>query len=483
MFKYLSKHRLTYTVGCKLPLLTTILFIGSLVSCTKYLEVDPPNDKLESNTVFADSVSASSTLTGIYSTFMAGNTGFLGYKSALPGLEADDLYYSGLDNSLLEFANNNLQINNARINTIWTELYAQIYRCNSIIEGVTKSTGISSSAKLKLKAEAFFVRAFCYFYLVNNFGQVPLIVETTYPNTATAGRSSVSDIYKQIIADLVIAKAGLPDTYFTPNRARPNKWTAAALLSRCYLYTKDYAAAETEASGIIQRTDLYIINPDLSSVFKKESMESIWQLAPVLSSYNTFDGYLFTGSPGIIPLYTLTQGLYNAFSTNDKRKSSWIGSQTINSTTYYYPNKYKLNSGSAGNNIEYEIVFRLAEQYLIRAEARAMQNNLTGTNSASNDINIIRNRAGLNDITAITQEAILTVLEAEKRCEYFAEWGHRWLDLKRWPSNINVGQKRADDVLAPLKGSNWQSTDVLYPIPSDQIQLNVNLTQNDGYGK
>ncbi|RXK81683.1 RagB/SusD family nutrient uptake outer membrane protein [Filimonas effusa] len=483
MFLYIFKCNYKCTIYGKLKIFAAIISVGFIVSCTKFLEVDAPNDKLESSNAFQDSVSASSTLTGIYSKLMEGNNGFMGYKSVLPALEADELIYTGSNNTLLEYLNNNIQVNNSMVSAIWTEMYGNIYRCNSTIEGVTKSNGISPSAKTKLKAEALFIRAFCYFYLVNNFGPVPLILETTYPNSAQASRSDVQEVYKQIISDLVTAKAGLPDVYPTLDRARPNKWAATALLSRSYLYTKDYSSAESEASSIIQRTDLYNINPDLNLVFKKESSETIWQLAPVTSIFNSFDGALFIGSSGNIPPYVLTPELYNAFSSGDKRKSFWIASQVIGANTYYYPNKYKVKSGSAGSIIEYEIVFRLSEQYLIRAEARAMQNKLIGANSASSDINAVRFRAGLNDITATTQEAILLVLEAEKRCEYFAEWGHRWLDIKRWPSIANAGSSRADDILAPVKGSNWQATDVLYPIPADQIRLNGNLTQNDGYTK
>jgi hypothetical protein len=122
---------------------------------------------------------------------------------------------------------------------------------------------------------------------------------------------------------------------------------------------------------------------------------------------------------------------------------------------------------------EYYMVLRLAEQYLIRAEARAHLRNLPG---AIADLDSIRNRAGLPLISitnpAITREELLIAIQQERQTELFAEWGHRWFDLKR--------TKQADAVLKDRK-SSWNSTDTLYPVPASERILNPNLTQNDGY--
>jgi hypothetical protein len=79
----------------------------------------------------------------------------------------------------------------------------------------------------------------------------------------------------------------------------------------------------------------------------------------------------------------------------------------------------------------------------------------------------------LPNTAANTQSSLLLVIEQERRIEFFAEWGHRWLDLKR--------TNRADPILGALKPATWQPTDVLWPIPQDQINLNPSLTQNPGY--
>jgi len=146
---------------------------------------------------------------------------------------------------------------------------------------------------------------------------------------------------------------------------------------------------------------------------------------------------------------------------------SWVDSITESGQTYYFPFKYKIQSGATLT--EYSMVLRLAELYLIRAEARVYLNNLSG---AEEDLNVIRNRAGLPVTDATDNTTLLNAIMQERRVELFTEWGHRWLDLKR------TGQ--ADSVLAPQK-PQWQTTSVLYPIPQSEIQNDPNLIQNPGY--
>ena len=136
--------------------------------------------------------------------------------------------------------------------------------------------------------------------------------------------------------------------------------------------------------------------------------------------------------------------------------------------TYSYPYKYKVRNGFTVT--EYNMVERLAEQYLIRAEARAQQNDISG---ATADLDTIRVRAGLPVLPiSLDKATCLLAVEQERRIELFMEWGHRWLDLRR--------TGRIDAVLGAEK-SNWTSTDSLYPIPFKEIQKNVFLTQNPGY--
>jgi hypothetical protein len=107
--------------------------------------------------------------------------------------------------------------------------------------------------------------------------------------------------------------------------------------------------------------------------------------------------------------------------------------------------------------------------YLIRAEARARQNKII---EGQGDLNVVRNRAGLPDVSMTSQAALLAAVEKERFTELFTEFGHRWFDLKR--------TDRIDAVLGSEK-PGWKTDAALYPIPDAQIQVNNNLSQNPGY--
>ncbi len=200
-------------------------------------------------------------------------------------------------------------------------------------------------------------------------------------------------------------------------------------------------------------------------------METIWQL-----QHGEFPGNTQEASQLIIPFvpgqsFALTDGLLSAFEDGDGRRSAWIDSisneeQTI---TLYYPYKYKARF-DVTESLEYSIHFRLAEQYLIRSEARTRIGNLIG---ASEDLNMIRNRAGLANTTANSESELLEAILAERRVELFTEQGHRWFDLRR--------TGRATAVLGMFK-PDWEDTDVLFPIPEIELEANPNLLpQNQGY--
>src|SRR5690606_5086204 len=141
------------------------------------------------------------------------------------------------------------------------------------------------------------------------------------------------------------------------------------------------------------------------------------------------------------------------------RKINWIGAVEEGEEVWYHPYKYKKNMPS-GSSEEYAVVFRLAEQFLLRAEARARSGNSTG---ALADLNTIRGRAGLEPKNAASTEEILSAILEERRFELFTEYGHRWFDIKRFG--------RAGQILAPIK-PNWQETQTFLPIPEEEIRLN-----------
>lgn len=211
--------------------------------------------------------------------------------------------------------------------------------------------------------------------------------------------------------------------------------------------------------------------------FLKNSRESIWQLQPSnFVGFNTLDARIFVlinGPDGLHPV-SLSPGVVGSFENGDLRKSNWIGSSVVGTDLYYYPFKYKLYKDDDIDG-EYLMMFRLAEQYLIRSEAEAQMNDVNG---AVVDLNAIRSRAGLGAIGALTKESLLSAILQERRREFFAEGGHRWFDLKR--------TGRLDDIMpqaCALKGGQWVSYKQLLPIPLADIRLNPNITQNPGYSQ
>jgi hypothetical protein len=467
-----------------LPPLLILLVLFSLAgaSCKKFITVDPPVTKPDGSVVFKTDAAAISIMTGLYSTMSAGS-GFsgVGSISVIAGLSADELRaYAAAGSQQLQAYSNSLKSTDA---PFWGELYKYVYVTNETIEGVAASSALSAHVKRQLMGEAKFMRAFLYFYLVNLFGDVPLVTVTDYRITQNATRNPATDIYLQIVRDLQDAEELLADNYLaadlatnTEERVRPNKWAAKALLARVYLYMGEWAKAEQLAGQIIENTTLFNLKTDLNEVFLKNSTEAIWQLQPVNIGLNTEDGKTFVliADPDGDHPVSVSNRLYTAFEPDDKRRTDWVGI-FVGAQTYYFPHKYKVGPYDVNQPMnEYLMVLRLAEQYLIRAEARASAGNLEG---ARNDLEVIRERAGLPTKNITDKAALLSAIEQERRVELFSELGHRWLDLKR--------MKRADAVMSvvtPEKGGIWNSNWQLYPIPLEQtIQKTPNIKQNPGY--
>jgi hypothetical protein len=205
-------------------------------------------------------------------------------------------------------------------------------------------------------------------------------------------------------------------------------------------------------------------------VFLIESKETVFQLQSIVPRINTWDGesYIILSTPQTV---AMSSTLFNAFEPDDLRKSSWTNTYTEGSDTWSYPFKYKIRTlpEATSPKTEYQVILRVGELYLVRAEARANLDNLT---SSAEDLNAIRSRAGLPPIMVIDRANLLLGIEQERRVELFSENGHRWLDLKR--------TGRLDAVLGAGK-PNWQPTDALFPIPQTERNRNNNLTQNPGY--
>ena len=452
------------------------------ISCKKFIEVGPPVTSISGENLYTDDANAVASITGIYAKMSA--TNFSLNLSVYPELSADNFELFSQDNlAYTQYYQNALISNYGGTPEFWSVIYNYIFPINDAISGLSSSTKITPQVRDRLLGEAYFLRSFLYFHLVNLYGKIPLALTTNYVENNKLTRATEADVYQQIIADSNKAKSLLTITYVdgtvlkaTSERIRPNRSAVDALLSRVYLYQKNYDAAEKEASEVIQNNNLFSANIPLDQVFLANSLETIWSLQPVNSRINTGEAAFFIPTDAGLNSVTsvlLSKGLLESFELGDLRKKTWIDSINFDSKVYYFPSKYKVGFGST-DLTEYPIVLRLSEQYLIRSEARARLNNISGSRS---DLNIIRNRAGLPETSANNTEDLVTAIFKERRVELFSEWSHRWFDLKR-SGAIN----EVMEIATPLKGGgSWKPFKAFYPIPYDDVRLNTNLLQNEGY--
>ncbi|WP_431295174.1 RagB/SusD family nutrient uptake outer membrane protein [Pedobacter sp. P26] len=270
-------------------------------SCKKILEVKPEFIRTTEQ-VYANDKSADSVVVGMYAQW-ASNSNLFDIPVA-GGLSSDELKPgASLDDDFLNRYNNRLDPVNSSTKIYWSDYYSVIYTANSIIEGVATSNGMTTSGKQKAIGEALFMRAFCYFYLVNFFGDVPLVTSTAYKETKNFPRTPVAKVYAQILEDLLKAERYLGDQYPTAGRVRANKWVVKALLSRVYLYTGDWKNASLKASEIIENRNQYSLgvmegtsaDDAEMDIFHSDNKESIFQM------WNEI-GYGIGGKPWVMVL-------------------------------------------------------------------------------------------------------------------------------------------------------------------------------------
>lgn len=479
IIKIISINRLRNCI--KAFLLLPLLILA--VSCEKLLEVDtPPTSPLRTQ-VFSDDAMAEAAVRGIYSHFMGSNS-CNGYRiSRWGGFSADELTYFGTNVNIVQFEENSLLADNSYISQLWTYAYTIIYRANAVIKGVAASNDISADANTQFTGEALFLRAFVHFYLVNLFGDIPLVTETDYLVNTKITRTPVATVYQQIEADLQEAVELLQDDYPSAGRYRANKAVALALLARVYLYQEKWADAESTATTVLDNTAYMLV--DFSQITLPGNNEAIWQMSNYNERPYTHEGSYLYGN-----LYSNTNAknalrddfvgtdlLPGVFEEGDARKTAWVYLDRYYKA-YMVPYKYRSYTSLATTNPddsreENSTVLRLAEQYLIRAEARAQQGKL---DLAIADLDVIRARAELPLIadtnSGISQSDLLDAIMQERRVELFTEWGHRWFDLKRTGKAVTV--------LGTIK-TGFTANDLLYPIPESELNKNPFLEQNTGY--
>ncbi|HVW63270.1 MAG TPA: RagB/SusD family nutrient uptake outer membrane protein, partial [Puia sp.] len=202
-------------------------FLLASSSCRKYVDTPIPKNELVSALVFTDDKTATASVVGVYSDMNAFNYQFSNVlMNFLTAMSADELYYYTTYAAFDVFRNNALLPSSQYVSIMWSGPYSYIYHANACLEGLEGATGLTPAVKSQLQGEMLFLRAFMYFYLVNLYGDVPLITSTDWQVNTNKPRDPQDAVYDQIMKDLQQAQSLLGDDYPSSERIRPNKAVA-----------------------------------------------------------------------------------------------------------------------------------------------------------------------------------------------------------------------------------------------------------------
>lgn len=437
--------------------LLSLVLIVTATSCKKYLE-EIPNNALPTESAIVDAGTARAAIIGAYDRVQ----GY--YASSYPTLgtiTTDNVVFNGTLSEYLQLDQNAVPTDNVITVSAYQNIYRAINSANSVIAYVPAVTDptLTQTEKDKILGEAYFIRALGYFDLARGWGGVQLQLQPTKDLTVLKGikRSTLEQTYDQVLADLIQAEQLLPEDGTTRNRAQ--KSAARALRARLHLYRQQWADAETYASQVISNPKYSLVKP-YKTFFTApfQTSESVLELAFSVNDRNTYWNLWYPSSAGgqytLKPSPALVAKLNNP--TIGGTRKALIAGEGNNVYGALY------NTSATGTDPAYLI--RIAELYLIRAEARAQQDKLT---EAAADLNVIRTRAEVPALTPVSKGQVLQAIEDENGVEFAFE-AHRWFDLVR--------TKRTGEVLGISNTNFW-----LFPIPYSDILSDPDVTQNPGY--
>jgi len=376
--------------------------------------------------------------------------------------------------------------------------YSIIARVNQVLEPID-GIDFNAASKNNIKGQAYFLRAFAYFDLVQYFGKVPLHLKPAKTLDETSlPLSSVENVYAQIIADAKQAATLLPNKA-TQEAGRATSGAAKTLLGNVYMVLKRWAEAET----ILKEVTGYNLVSDYSEVFNpatKNNIESVFEIQYKEGNEGLSSNFFYTfliqpisaeeikAVTGIAEVPRTIQGfnlptpdIIAAYEANDKRKDASIGYLTAGGVTYPYIKKYSHPHAVTNNTNDNWPVYRYAEVLLFLAEAVNEQNR---PGEALTYLNMVRAnpRTGLTASTASGQTAVRDAILNERRVELAFE-------NKRWPDLVRTG--KADEVMKafgtrfkanPLNyyfpagitpsPSSYTNIRILFPIPASEVALN-----------
>lgn len=445
-------------------ILLTCLMLGA---CHSTLEPQPI-DLLTDDVVLNEPKDVGNVEIGLYSAF----------RNVVPGAvisgdcTADMLIHNGTFSQYRELGNKQITSANASVASLWGSIYNTVYLANFIIERLPAVPGVKTAQRDKVLATAHFLRGYAYFTALHTFGGVPQVTTTSIEVNRNIPRASQGEIEKLILDDYNSALGFLPAK--PSNAALAGEYAVRAALAKFYLYTKNWPKAEQFAGDVINSGNYKLVEKFEDLVLKDFTEEAIFEMGYTLADDPGTNGSiglnnLFVGRREIIPSNEVVVALASVESGERFSSIKFNANLLKGNDNGWSVAKY----GTADQDNNNVVAIRLAEMYLIRAEARAQQNNVTGSGSAQEDINKLRARAKAPLITSVSQSQMLRIIEDERRMELAFE-GHRWYDL------VRTG--RAKEVMTAFS-SNWKDAYELWPIPQRELLNNPALVgnQNPGY--
>ena len=380
---------------------------------------------------------------------------------------------------------------------VWPNRYEVVSRANAIIINVP-AIEMDNTLKNRILGEAYFMRGLMYWQCYKIYGQVPIITEeNVIANNYNVPKATVDEMKSRIESDFMDAAELLLTTNDASNYGRATKGAAWGYLSKFYLYNDEFAKSIEYGNRVISNPSYHLAenfgdNFDPNVVGNSEMLFTIQYKAGWMGDENVYSFYYQPRSWGGWSFNEPIDDLVNEFEPNDPRLQisiAQIGDEIdygetdgprvvtpdVSSTGNIFLKQFKLNS-SGSQNASVDIpMLRTADIYLVVAEAK-----IRSSQSGDAEINAVRNRAGLSDVS----NADITDLIHERRVELAGEC-ERHLDLIRWDKAgiINLVSHYAIDRGQWKPGRSFQRPKNYYfPLPQRQIDLsNGVLEQNPNF--
>jgi hypothetical protein len=453
-----------------------IFFVALFASCENELDIDPKQTEDASITLGTEG-GITNILTGTYALAANGNAyggRILLYADLLGvsgSLSTTDLRWRGTFGELRQMYIKTMLSDNVIIEGTYSRCYEIINAANTVIENVDK---VKDPAKqTRMIGEASFLKSLAYFDLVRFFAkpyvsgqantQLGVVIR---PNAIynfnvdlSKERSTVDEVYKVIIDGLNLAYTNLP----ADNTFYADKYAAKALLARVYLQQGNYAEARDAANDVIENSG-HGLSQTYAAAFNHDTdqTEDVFAIQITkqtgLNDANTF--YQSEDNGGRGGDFSIRDHYLEKFSSTDDR------------ATFNYENEAngRILTSKFTDQFSDVTIIRLAEMYLIRAEANLRQGTAVG-NTPLDDINTIRSRANADDLSAVTIDDILLERELELGMEGFLIH-----DIKRTKRSIDVSEDGDGSSLLLYDANN-----LVFPIPLSETDANKKITQNPGY--